>query len=152
MIAILAACIFLFASIFSWYVIRKGKGIIGFIYRWGFLIGAFVWEDLFVFSIYGFVASIITFLVGQYRIALLFFVIFWIVRSAGEAGYFFLQQFIQPKHHPHYIDDRFKLMRRIFGTISYQQCLILMQVMFQVVLMIAIASLILLLFNWHTLV
>ena len=111
--------------------------------------GAFVWEDLCIFSIYGLIASVVTAITHQNRIGLLLFIIFWIVRSAGEAGYFFLQQFIQPKHHPHYIDDHFDLMRKIFGKISYQQCLIIMQVVFQIVLMLALFSLIMLLLNWN---
>lgn len=137
--------------LFSFSNIRHGKGLAQFIYSWGFPFGAFVWEDLFIFSLYGLIASIVTLITGQYRIGLLFFVIFWVVRSLGETIYFFLQQFIEPKHYPHFIDQHFKFLRQIFGQISYQQCLIIMQVFFQIILMSSLSGLIFLIISWNSL-
>jgi hypothetical protein len=143
-----AIFIFAFLSALSFVRIKTGKKIAEFVYNFGFLIGSFVWEDMFVFSIYGLVASVATTWLGQYKYGLLFFLVFWIVRSAGETIYFFLEQFIEPKHFPHYVDEHFRPLRKIFGHISYQQCLIIMQVTFQVILMSSIVALITLLFSW----
>lgn len=146
----ISALAFLFAilALISFKTIKKGKGTMWFIYKWGFPAGAFVWEDLFVFSVYGIGVSLVTILTNQLRLGALLFIVFWIVRSAGETLYFFLQQFIQPKHHPHFLDSHFTLIKRVLGPITYQQCLILLQLLFQVILMIAIVCLILLLQAW----
>ncbi len=143
--------IFLLSIIISWYKIITGKKIAEFIYYWGFPLGAFVWEDLFVFSFYGLICTLITMYFRQGRLGLLFFIIFWIVRSGGESLYFFLQQFVEPKQHPHFLQDHYTTLRKIFGNISYQQCSIIMQVMFQIILMFSIVSLTLLLFSWNSL-
>ena len=144
--------LFAFLTILSYFEIRNNHKFAKFIYAWGFPFGSFVWEDLFIFSIYGLIASIIATSTHQTRLGLLFLVVFWIVRSGGEAGYFFLQQFIQPSHYPHNVDDHFQLIRFIFGDISYQQCLIVLQVFFQIILMFSISALVLLLFTWNSLV
>lgn len=149
LIGYISIALFSFLTVFSLIRIRGGKLIAEFIYKYGFLLGSFVWEDLFVFSVYGLAASIATVWLGQWKYGLLFFIVFWLVRSAGETLYFFLEQFIEPKHYPHYIDESFGLLRKIFGKISYQQCLIIMQVMFEIILMISIVSLITLLFSWN---
>ncbi|MCB9806909.1 hypothetical protein H6768_03370 [Candidatus Peribacteria bacterium] len=124
------------------------KGKIHFTYTWAALMGGFVWEDVLIFSIYGGISSILTLLFRDYRLGILFFLVFWIVRSAGETLYFFLQQFIEPKHDPHAIDNHFVLLRKVFQTLSYQQCLIIMQITFQSIMMFSIAGLILLLKFW----
>jgi hypothetical protein len=132
--------------------IRARKGTIHFIYRWAFPIGSFVWEDLFVFSLYGLFATLITLISQQLRLGLLFLIIFWLVRSVGETFYFFLQQFIQPQHAPHYLDDlHFKVLRWFFGPLNKQQCYILLQIFFQVITMVALVSLILTILNWEKL-
>jgi hypothetical protein len=141
--------VFAFLSVFSFFRIRSGKKIAEFTYDFAFLIGAFVWEDLFVFSVYGLAASIATVWLGQWKYGLLFFLVFWMVRSAGETLYFFLEQFIEPKHYPHYIDEYFGFIRFLFGKISYQQCLIIMQVFFQTIMMTSIVALTTLLFAWN---
>jgi hypothetical protein len=145
--------VLLFAGLFllSIRMVRYHKKNLKFIYQWGFLFGAFVWEDLLVFSFYGLITSLITHFLESYRMGLLFFLVFWAVRSGGEAIYFFLQQFVEPKHFPHYVDAHFRLFRRILGPLTYQQCLILMQIIFQIVLMSSIIGLILLTLYWHQL-
>lgn len=141
--------IFFFSLTYTSYrkiVIYKGK--IHFTYTWAALMGGFVWEDVLIFSIYGGISSIVTLLFGDYKIGVLFFLVFWIVRSAGETLYFFLQQFIEPKHDPHAIDSHFVILRKIFKSLSYQQCLIIMQITFQSIMMLSIVSLIVLLKYW----
>ena len=141
--------LFSFLIVFSWLKIKNGAQVAEFIYSYGFLIGAFVWEDLLIFSAFGLAASIATIFLNQWKFGLLFYLVFWVVRSAGETLYFFLQQFLVPKHHPHYLNDHFGLLRRLFGKISYQQCLILMQVFFQIIMMTSVVCLITLLFSWN---
>lgn len=137
-------------AIISFIKIRQHHGVIHFIYHWAFPVGSFVWEDLFVFSLYGLVAGLTTLCTGQIRIGLLFFIVFWVVRSAGETLYFFLQQFIRPKHSPHYLESfHFKLLRRIFGPLNDQQAYILLQVFFQTILMLSSVALILLILHWE---
>ena len=151
MLWVLLSLLFFSLIILSCLKIRHLRGNIKFIYHWGFLFGVFVWEDLLVISIYCLIGSLSALIFQQNRIGLLFFVVFWIVRSAGEALYFFLQQFIQPKHDPHFIDEHFKFLRKVFGKLAYQQCLIIMQVFFQIILMVGIICLILLMVSWNTL-
>jgi len=148
-IGYISIALFAFLTTLSFIRIRWGKKIAEFTYNFGFLIGAFVWEDMFVFSVYGLAASIATVWLGQWKYGLLFFLVFWMVRSAGETLYFFLEQFIEPKHFPHYVDEHFDLVRKIFGKISYQQCLIIMQVTFQIIMMTSIVGIITLLFAWN---
>ena len=149
LIGYISITLFAFLTAFSFVRIRRGKKIAEFIYGLGFPIGAFVWEDMFVFSVYGLAASVATVWLGQWKYGLLFFLVFWMVRSAGETLYFFLEQFIEPKHYPHYVDEHFGLVRWLFGNISYQQCLIIMQVTFQIIMMITIVGIITLLFAWN---
>lgn len=151
MIWLLLSLVFLALIVLSWWEIRRLQGRMESIYAWGFLLGAFVWEDLLLISIYGLIGSLSALVLQQTRIGLLFYIIFWIVRSGGETMYFFLQQFFEPKHNPHYLESHFGVFRRLFGKISYQQCLIMMQVSFQIVLMVAIICLILLLSSWESL-
>lgn len=143
--------IFSFLIVFSFFRIRKGKLLAEFIYSLGFPMGSFVWEDLLVFSIYGLIGSVTATVLDHWKYGLLFFLVFWIVRSAGETLYFFLEQFLEPKHFPHFIDDHFGILRRMFGNISYQQCLIIMQVFMQSITMLSVVGLIILLFSWQSL-
>lgn len=149
--ALLFLVIFSALTLISFFKIRRDRGVLGFIYKWGFPLGSFVWEDLFVFSLYGAVAASATLISGQIKIGVLFLVIFWVVRSAGETLYFFLQQFIEPKHHPHDIEAHFRALRWVFGPLTSQQCYIIMQVLFQMILMLSLSSLILLLLSWPNL-
>jgi hypothetical protein len=141
----------LYLLFLSFYRIRKNTERAEFIYQWGFLIGAFIWEDLFLISLFLSSASVVVLLVQDIRVGFLLFNVYWIVRSAGEVLYFFLEQFLEPKHHPHEIDEHFKIIRRIFGNLSTQKCFIIMQVTLQLGLVTFISCLIYLLWNWHTL-
>lgn len=132
-------------AVISFGKIKKDLQKLDFIYKFAAVTGAFVWEDMFVFGLLHTAGIIIGFLSGDLRISLLLFLIFWIVRSAGETLYFFLQQFIQPKHHPHDINTLFKPIRWIFGNISEQKCFILLQITYQTILVFSLFGLVLLL-------
>jgi hypothetical protein len=132
----------------SYKKIKSDEKNLSFILAWAFLSGAFVWEDMFVFGILHALGSLLAFVLGGPEYWILFYLLFWIVRSAGETLYFFLQQFIEPKHHPHYIEHHFGTMRKIFGNISAQKCFILVQITMQSIMIISLFSLILFLRGW----
>ncbi len=132
-------------SIISIFKIRKNLKNCDFILWWTFIAGAFVWEDMLVFGILHSGLALFSLLMHNNNYWILGFLVFWIVRSAGETLYFFLEQFIVPKHHPHYITEHFVALRKIFGDISDQKAFIIMQVLMQSILIVSIFSLILLL-------
>jgi hypothetical protein len=115
---------------------------VSFIWWWAFLNGSFVWEDMIVFGLLHGTFSLGSFFLGNNLIWIVFFLVFWIVRSAGETLYFFLEQFVVPQHHPHVITEHFTLLRKIFGDISDQKCFIIMQVVQQSILISATVALI----------
>jgi hypothetical protein len=131
--------------------IRNSPQKFEFIYSWAFIIGAFVWEDLLVFSLFQVLCGTITLLTNDFRLFILLFVVFWIVRSSGEALYMFLEQFIVPKNYPHYISSHFAPFRRFFGPVSDQKCFILLQVFQQTLLVFSLTALVLLLLYWPVL-
>lgn len=134
--------------IISFRNIRNSDEHVGFIYSWAFVFGAFVWEDLLIFSLFNFLVALYVLLVQDIRQGLVMFTVFWMVRSAGETLYFFMQQFTQPLHYPHDIHWHFNVMKKVFGDISNQKCFIMLQVTFQIIMVLAISILILLLKNW----
>ncbi len=152
LILLLLALIFFSLFVFSFFQVRShpGEEVI-FIYQWAFPLGSFVWEDLLVFSLFYFFAAIITLWRQDLRIALLFFFVFWIVRSSGETLYWFLQQFNQPIEYPHNQYGDFQALRLIFGDISYQRTFILLQIFWQSVCVTTTMALILLMINWKDL-
>jgi len=149
-IILLYGAIHIILFFLSWSKITSGKkNIVEFISRLAYPIGAFVWEDLLVFSLFNVFLVIFSLFTHDLRIGILFFLVFWAVRGAGETLYFFLQQFILPKHYPHHIDDKLWPLKKIFGNISNQQCYILLQVTFQTITIISIGLIFLLFINWH---
>jgi hypothetical protein len=146
-----ALILFIFLGGLSFYKIRTGKKIAEFIYSYGFILGSFVWEDLFVISLYFLILSLFALYFAQFKLLLLGFFIFWVIRGLGETIYWFLQQFIRPRHYPHNVEEHFAFMRRIFGSISAQQCMIIMQVFLQIITMLSTVAVIFLLKNWASL-
>lgn len=131
----------LFLAIYSILKIKRNKKGCDFIWWWAFPNGSFVWEDMLVFGLLHAGFAFLSLALGNEILWLVFFLIFWIVRSAGETLYFFLQQFIEPKHHPHNLDKHLGPIRKVFGNISQQKCFIMMQVLMQSILVVSIASL-----------
>lgn len=134
-------------------VVKVGKNFkeCQFIYSWAFLTGSFVWDDLLIFSVFHAGSAFLAYFRDELRLWVLLFLVFWLVRSSGEMLYFFLQQFIEPKHSPHFISRHFSSMRKIFGDISEQKCFIILQVFFQIIMVTSMTGLILLLMNWRSL-
>lgn len=144
-LALLYVCLFLLA-------IQKVRGSgdkFGFIYFWGPLVGAFVWEDVLIFAPAFLVMTLITLFTRDLRIGLLLFLIFWIVRSSGETLYFFLEQFFEPTHEPHDIRRHVQIIQKMLGGICLQKTYIIMQVLFQVLDIAAISATVLLLTHWQ---
>ena len=129
-------------SLFSISKVKKNQESCQFIWFWAFPTGAFVYEDLFVFGLFHAGLAFYSVLSANNLLWLVGFLVFWIVRSAGETLYFFLQQFLVPRHHPHNIGAHFAIIRKYLGNISDQKCFILAQVGMQSVLTLSILSLI----------
>jgi hypothetical protein len=134
--------------IYSLQKVRNSKEAITFINPWGFPFGAFVFEDLFILSIFNFFISIFALLMRDVRIGLLGYCVFGVIRWSGETIYYFLQQFHVPKHYPHEITGHLRMLKYFLGDISYQKSLILIQVITQVLVMFFAFFLILLLKYW----
>ncbi|MFC1790498.1 hypothetical protein ACFLZP_03380 [Patescibacteria group bacterium] len=107
--------------VLSFFKIKNSKNEFGFIYPYFFVIGAFVWEDLLIFSCLGFISVLLVLLSANPKVGLLLFLLFWLVRSAGEVLYYFLQQFLRPKFMPLHTDKHFILIRKVLGNIPDQK-------------------------------
>ncbi len=64
------------------------------------IIGGFVWGDAIVFGTFWLIASILSFCLQNWFLFELIFLCFWLIRSAGETLYWFLQQFSIAKREP----------------------------------------------------
>ncbi len=65
-----------------------------------FPLGMYVWGDVFIFSVFWTLVSIISILIGNLYLFLLIVSLFWVVRSFGETIYWFNQQFSTVKREP----------------------------------------------------
>lgn len=135
----------LLLAILSVSKIKESPKKLNFIWYWGFLSGAFVWEDMLIFGILHSLVSFFIVFAQNSEIWIIYYLIFWVVRSSGETLYFFLQQFIQPKHHPHKITTHFDQLKKLFGNISDQKCFIIMQVVMQSITVLSLVGLMLIL-------
>ena len=61
------------------------------------LLGIFVWTDAVVIGLFWVLASVFVLLVDDWAVGLLILFLYWVVRSAGEALYWMLQQFADKK-------------------------------------------------------
>lgn len=118
---------------------------------WAYFTGAFVWEDLFVFSIYNILATFMILLIKDNRFVLVFPLSFWFLRCIGEMNYFLLQQFNQPAQYPHNMYDwnRNEILRVIFGDLSDQKYFIIYQITQLVMSVFAIVGFVYVLKNWE---
>lgn len=58
-----------------------------------FVIGSFVWGDVLVFGIFWVLAGAVTLFFNSWFLFQVIFLVFWLIRSAGETIYWFMQQF-----------------------------------------------------------
>lgn len=63
-------------------------------------LGAFVWADGVIFSIFWSATSLVLLFYNHLAFTLLVFSLFWTVRSAGEVAYWLLEQFATKKRNP----------------------------------------------------
>lgn len=136
----------------SYFQIRKNPKSYTFFWYLAFFNGAFIWEDFFIFSILHTVGVSISLILADTKIWLLFMASFWLIRSLGETLYQFLEQFIEPKHSPHFISEHFAPILKVFGPIPEQKCFILVQIFFQSVSVISLTALIYLVLNWNNII
>lgn len=66
--------------------------------QYGLPYGGFVFADYLVFGAFWAITSAVLFIVNDFLLFLLTFSVFWLVRSIGEALYWFLQQFSTLAH------------------------------------------------------
>ncbi len=96
------------------------------------LLGAFVWADAVVFSLFWLLVTLFVVIVQDWLLFLLVVSVFWVVRSWGEVIYWFNQQFSTLKRNP---PEKFKLLFKLFPNDSvwfvYQifwQCLLVITI------------------------
>lgn len=65
-----------------------------------FFLGSFVWGDMIVLGIFWITVSIISILLNNWYLFLLFISIFWSIRSLGEAIYWLNEQFAGKNRNP----------------------------------------------------
>ena len=120
---------------------------------WAYPLGAFIWEDLLVFSFYNILASVIILILKDLRYILVFPLFFWLIRSLGETLYWFLLQFNQPAIYPHseYDWDKGGWVKYLFGDLSDQKYFIIYQIGWQVVSVMCLVGLTYVFKNWKRL-
>lgn len=118
---------------------------------WAYPLGAFVWEDLLIFSLYNIVASLVILIIKDFRFIIVFPLAFWLIRSLGETLYWFLQQFNQPASYPHseYDWNKGGWVRSIFGDLSDQKYFIIYQITWQVASVMCLVGLTYIFKNWQ---
>ncbi len=65
-----------------------------------YLLGAFVWGDVFIFGIFWTLISILVFIFDDWTLFWVFVSVFWFIRSLGETIYWLLQQFASKSREP----------------------------------------------------
>ncbi len=61
------------------------------------ILGAFVWIDAVTFGAFFALSALLSFLLQDFILFCLIYSVFWVIRSAGESIYWFLEQFVD-KH------------------------------------------------------
>ncbi|MBD3362884.1 hypothetical protein GF362_04150 [Candidatus Dojkabacteria bacterium] len=140
----------LFVSL-SFYRVRNSGKKVGWIWWWAGILGAFVWEDLLVFSFYNIIAANLVLVLDDFRYAVVLTLVFWVVRSLGEALYNFLQQFNQPTMYPHnqFLWDDLKIFKKVFGNISNQKVFFILQITMQITTVFSLFFLIYTFLHWE---
>lgn len=137
------AILFFVLVIISYFKIKSLKKQIQFTWKWSSPIGAFVWEDIFVFGLLFFIFSIATYFLGNPYYFVLFYCIFWLIRSVGEAQYFMLQQIVKPDFQPHNIMYQFSSLEKFFGDLNKQQSMIILQIIHQSIAVLSLIGIVL---------
>lgn len=97
----LIVSLFGFGAVLLWiksiYEVIKKKNPYG-VGQYGLIYGGFVFADYLVFGAFFAIMSIFSLIMGDFVLFLLILSVFWLVRSIGEALYWFLQQFSSLVH------------------------------------------------------
>lgn len=108
------------------------------LYWFGLPYGAYVWGDLLVFSSLWIVLSFVLLKKNNPRYFWIAFFVFWLVRSSGEALYWFLSQF-----HPESIPwPQYFARISILGGLSDKEYWVLNQVVHQSIAILSLFGLI----------
>jgi len=108
--------------------------------------GTFILGDAIVFSLLFFIVSLVLIYKNDFRYTLLTFLLFWIVRSAGEVVYWLNYQFTSI--HPHPVMNQLEFLT---GPISEKSVYILYQAANQAILVVWLIVLFVLIKNWDKL-
>lgn len=65
-----------------------------------FFLGSFVWGDMIILGPFWILVSIVSTILNNFNLFLLFTSIFWTIRSLGEVIYWLNEQFAEKKHNP----------------------------------------------------
>ena len=107
-------------------------------YLFGLPFGAFVWGDLLVFSLLWFVISIILLKLNSQKFFWIALYSFWLIRSLGEAIYWFLAQF-----NPHTVPwPTFFARTGIFSSLTDLEVYVAFQVFWQSLAVLSLIGLI----------
>jgi len=139
----------LLLAIVSFINVRNSGTEVQFI-LWAYPLGAFIWEDLLVFSIANIIACIFVILINDFRYIFIYFLSFWFVRSIGETFYWFLQQFCVNPSYPHdqYSWENSSILSRLLGNLSDQKYFIINQISWQIVTVFCICGFVFILKRW----
>ena len=139
-------------ALISFINVRNSGTEVVFIF-WAYPLGAFVWEDLLIFSIANAIACLFVTFIKDFRYIFIYFLSFWLVRSIGETFYWFLQQFSVNTLYPHdqYSWNRNRIIELLFGELSNQKYFIINQISWQIVTVFCICGFIFILKRWNVL-
>ena len=108
--------------------------------------GAFIIGDMLILSLFFFIAALILFYVNDVRYTFLTYLVFMLVRNAGEIVYWLNYQFAST--HPHPVRNQFAFLT---GELKEDHIYILYQLMNQVWVVVWIILLVVLFKNWDKL-
>lgn len=119
----------------SIYCIARGK--VGdfepLLYGAGFILfSAFIWADVFMFSILWIALVPILYALHDPKYLLLAWSGFWLIRSSGEVIYSFIQQF-NPGQRPYAVYLPKSFMLRLFGPATFPKYWVIEQTFFQAI-------------------
>jgi len=103
---------------------RKKKNVYG-VTTYLFFLGAFVWGDMIVLGPFWIIVALISLILNNWYLFLLFLSVFWTIRSLGEMIYWLSEQFAGTKRNPAHIVKLYRFIKSDaiwFMNQLYWQC------------------------------
>jgi hypothetical protein len=92
-VILIIGLISIFTSISAFYAAKDKSRILARPYKICEPFGSFVWADHVIFGPFWALVSFFTYFLNDWKLFLLIFSVFWLIRSSGETMYWFFQQF-----------------------------------------------------------